>query len=272
MNKDSHNWNIFWGQTKHVKPLSTKAELWSDLVWKVGLEYWHDLFLELASGKNLLECGCGSARLSQYMASRGFECTLLDNSEEAIQVAKSNFSTLSLPAKFHVGNINHLPFEDGQFDIVFSGGVLHHFETLEAPIQEMVRILKPGGLFAATMITKKFSCQTLANMEIRLAHFMRDLCHGKFEEALKSFTPQEPFYVNSIPLKTYKSICEKAGLQSVVGLGTSPFPGLSLPSRGQKLYGRLMKKCLPFWKKFDTSPAQWTEIWGSVFRLYGIKK
>ena len=39
----------------------------------------------------------------------------------------------------------NLPFSDDSFDIVFANGVLHHTENTESAIDEMYRVVKPGG-------------------------------------------------------------------------------------------------------------------------------
>ena len=46
-----------------------------------------------------------------------------------------------------------LPFETGTFDVVYSNGVLHHTPNTRAVVQEILRVLKPGGRIMILEIT-----------------------------------------------------------------------------------------------------------------------
>ena len=274
MAKTQEWWNEFWTKKPPVLPCSKESdETWYDLAWKVFFEYWYDLFKRLAPGKKMLECGCGTARVSQYMAQRGYQCTLLDYSENALKLAKSNFDSLSLGGQFVIGDLNHLSFPDKKFDIVFCGGVLEFFPDPQRPINEMIRVLRPGGVFSANLVPNKFSIQTIADIERTFVYSLRNLVKGRYRDVLKRVQHIPPDYnVNSLPLEDYINICKKSGLTSVVGLITSPFPEIALPRLGKKLYASLMKKLFQNWRKFNQSKSRWTEIWGITYTIYGIKK
>ena len=49
------------------------------------------------------------------------------------------------------GDATRLPFADGTFDAVITSEVLEHIQDDVAAIAEMTRILRPGGVFAATV-------------------------------------------------------------------------------------------------------------------------
>ena len=46
---------------------------------------------------------------------------------------------------YHEGDILHLPFESGQFDVVWSSRTVHHLPDQLAGVRELCRVLKPGG-------------------------------------------------------------------------------------------------------------------------------
>lgn len=50
----------------------------------------------------------------------------------------------------------HYPFEDNAFDVVLSGQAMEHVEDLRAWIDELVRVLKPGGRLCITTVWKMF--------------------------------------------------------------------------------------------------------------------
>ena len=57
------------------------------------------------------------------------------------------------------GDAFHIPLKDNTADLIVSGGVLEHFNENEINdvVREMVRVLKPDGVFYADIAPKKFS-------------------------------------------------------------------------------------------------------------------
>ena len=53
--------------------------------------------------------------------------------------------------QIQVGDMHYLPYEDGYFEIVFSGGVLGYSDDPDRALHEIVRVLKPGGYIALAM-------------------------------------------------------------------------------------------------------------------------
>ncbi|MBN1461279.1 MAG: class I SAM-dependent methyltransferase [Armatimonadetes bacterium] len=98
-------------------------------------------------GSRVLEAGCFTGLTSALMAET-HQCTLLDLSPQAIEIATQVFDRLELKADFVVGDLFKMPFGDGAFDVVFNSGVLEHFETSQrgAALREMSRVTTPGGL------------------------------------------------------------------------------------------------------------------------------
>ena len=50
-------------------------------------------------------------------------------------------------AKFVEGRSDELPFENNTFDIVTCSQSFHHYPETDKPLQEALRVLKPGGLY-----------------------------------------------------------------------------------------------------------------------------
>jgi SAM-dependent methyltransferase len=50
---------------------------------------------------------------------------------------------------------NDLPFLDGEFDYVYSWGVLHHSPSLERSISELLRVLRSGGMYGVMLYNRK---------------------------------------------------------------------------------------------------------------------
>jgi|JI7StandDraft_1071085.scaffolds.fasta_scaffold02261_5 ubiquinone/menaquinone biosynthesis C-methylase UbiE len=95
-------------------------------------------FLQKGEG-NILDAGCGTGRLSNF-ATHGADISL-----EMLKIAASKY-----PDKTFInGSITTMPFEDTFFDLVFSFHVMMHqsANSLTVVLQEMYRLLKPGGYF-----------------------------------------------------------------------------------------------------------------------------
>tara|TARA_Y100000996_G_scaffold114191_1_gene84699 strand:+ start:367 stop:1035 length:669 start_codon:yes stop_codon:yes gene_type:complete len=103
---------------------------------------------KISKGK-IFEPGSGGGMTCANFAQRGFEITSMDLSDNALRKGISLFKSLSLNAKFFVGDLFKLPIKDEEFDIVFNQGVMEHFRLakLDASdgVKEMLRVLKKDG-------------------------------------------------------------------------------------------------------------------------------
>ena len=103
---------------------------------------------KISKGK-IFEPGSGGGMTCANFAQRGFEITSMDLSDNALRKGISLIKSLSLNAKFFVGDLFKLPIKDEEFDIVFNQGVMEHFRLakLDASdgVKEMLRVLKKDG-------------------------------------------------------------------------------------------------------------------------------
>ena len=152
LDKDKEVWEDIWDKTEET--LNYRDVFY--LMDEIKFSYLIPL---LPSGNdiNILEVGCGSARLSCFLASKGYKTTCLDYSKSALKVARKNYELTNNKGEFVVGDAKKLPFEDNTFDIVLSTGLLEHFKDPQIVINEMTRVLKPNGIFYSDIVPKKFS-------------------------------------------------------------------------------------------------------------------
>jgi len=269
-----NDWEDFWLDDNSRDLLNgiDNPKRWEDVCWKVTLEQWIEVFGELAPGLRILECGCGSATVSRYMVQNGYEATLIDYAKSSIELAKTRFSRKGLKASFVLGDINKLPFEDDSFDVVFSGGVLEYFENYEIPISEMIRVLRPGGVFAANMVPRKFSIQTIADWQRTLAHTIKALSKRNFNDVFKSVKLVPKHYnINTATLDDYKNTASYYGLSNIETRCVTPFPLLSLPPSLQKKYVQYICRHLDLWKNFNSSDKAWKRYVGMTYMIFGTK-
>ena len=107
-------------------------------------------------GKESLEIGVGLGADHQQLAENGAILNGVDLTPRAINHTKRRFELMGLSSKLQIADAENLPFEDGTFDAVYSWGVLHHSPDTQKAVNEVYRVLKPGG-FAKIMIYNKYS-------------------------------------------------------------------------------------------------------------------
>jgi len=94
-------------------------------------------------GARVLEAGCGVGRFTVAAHARGYVAEGLDWSTETVLALRRRFPDIP----WHIGDVRALEFADGEFDAVYSPGVVEHFEEgPEEILEETRRILRPGGI------------------------------------------------------------------------------------------------------------------------------
>jgi len=110
------------------------------------------LLPSLKPNMKLLDCGCGPGQLSSHFAkilSSG-SVTGIDANPQHVELAKKESLSQALSnTTFHHGDIYQLPFEDNHFDIAFFHTVICNLHDPIAALQEVKRVVKPGGMIAA---------------------------------------------------------------------------------------------------------------------------
>ncbi len=106
----------------------------------------------LQPGMSLLDCGCGPGTITIGLAdwvSPG-KVTGVDLDPKRVQQATEAAESAGVAnVAFQVGDIYKLPFPDDSFDAAFVSYVLMHLKDRQSAVREVMRVLKPGGIFAA---------------------------------------------------------------------------------------------------------------------------
>ncbi|HET7697845.1 MAG TPA: methyltransferase domain-containing protein [Vicinamibacterales bacterium] len=97
------------------------------------------------AGKRLLEIGGGMGTDLAQFARHGAIVTDLDLSAGHLALAQENFRLRGLPGTFIHQDAETLPFPDASFDVVYSNGVIHHTPNTQSVVDEIYRVLAPGG-------------------------------------------------------------------------------------------------------------------------------
>jgi len=96
-------------------------------------------------GLEVLEIGCGLGTDGAQFAEAGANYTGVDLTDAAVELTRKRFELYGLPGKFQTADAENLEFADDSFDLVYSHGVLHHTPETQKAIDEIHRVLKPGG-------------------------------------------------------------------------------------------------------------------------------
>ena len=98
-------------------------------------------------GRRVLEIGCGIGTDAEQFARHGAEYVGIDISQESLDICRQRFGVYELHGEFHQGSVDDLTFLQslGQFDLVYSYGVLHHFPGMGLHLQNIANILPQQG-------------------------------------------------------------------------------------------------------------------------------
>jgi len=112
--------------------------------WGLGL-------VDVQDGWTMLDIGCGGGATLQRLLKRSKDATVygIDISEESVAKAKKvNADVLDKQVFVTQGSAEKLPYKDGAFDLVTAVETVYFWPNLANCLQEVRRVLKPGGRFA----------------------------------------------------------------------------------------------------------------------------
>jgi ubiquinone/menaquinone biosynthesis C-methylase UbiE len=129
--------------------------------------------LEIAPTASVLDVGCGTGELLVRLAAKYPNARLsgLDPVPEMLAVGRTK---LSENVDLRAGWANELPWPDGAFDVVVSCNMFHYISHPVAAVQEMERVLRPGGRFVITDWCDDYLACRLCTAYLRLvskAHY-----------------------------------------------------------------------------------------------------
>jgi SAM-dependent methyltransferase len=96
-------------------------------------------------GQRVLEIGCGMGLHTEELISRGAEVTAIDLTDAAVAATKARLALKGLTARVQEADAEDLPFDDGEFDLVWSWGVIHHSAHTARIVRQIARVLAPDG-------------------------------------------------------------------------------------------------------------------------------
>lgn len=106
-------------------------------------------------GKKVLDIAVGTGWTTEQLIRAGAEVTAIDLTPQAIELTKKRLDMYGLKAeRLLVADAQALPLADQSFDFVLAFGCLMHMPNTKNAIDEIYRVLKPGGMMSAMMYYK----------------------------------------------------------------------------------------------------------------------
>jgi ubiquinone/menaquinone biosynthesis C-methylase UbiE len=111
------------------------------------------------SGEKIIEVGCGTGFFLRKFALEAEEAVGFDLTAGMLEAGKKFAEEKDIEISFIQGNVlEGVPFEDNYFDIVYSNSMIEFFEKgkeAKEVLEEMLRLLKPGGKFVIGVLNKE---------------------------------------------------------------------------------------------------------------------
>jgi demethylmenaquinone methyltransferase/2-methoxy-6-polyprenyl-1,4-benzoquinol methylase len=98
------------------------------------------------AGRRALDLGTGTGDIALALASSGARVTGLDFAPPMVALARRKTRERSGSCSFVVADMASVPFQDRSFDVVTTGYGLRNVSNLDAALDEIARVLVPGGL------------------------------------------------------------------------------------------------------------------------------
>jgi SAM-dependent methyltransferase len=151
-----------------------------------------------------------NTRILAWADRQGVRAYGIDISEPTVIQARAAFDS---PGARHgllaaVGDVRELPFRDASFDAIYSMGTIEHFDETERAVDEMARVLKPGG-------------RAIVGVPNRYDPFLRPL----FATVLQAVGLYGYGYEKSYSRRALKRMLERAGLDVVAETAILFIPG-----------------------------------------------
>lgn len=108
------------------------------------------------SDKDVLEIGVGNGSHAQLLAKHARSFTGIDITEYSVKSTKKRMTCFGLDASIRQMDAENLTFDNNSFDFIWSWGVIHHSSNTRKILEEIYRVLRPGGRASVMIYHRNF--------------------------------------------------------------------------------------------------------------------
>jgi 2-polyprenyl-3-methyl-5-hydroxy-6-metoxy-1,4-benzoquinol methylase len=164
------------------------------------------------AGRDVLEIGVGAGTDHLQFARAGARVVGVDLTDMAIETTRHHLGLYGTSSDLHRVDAEKLPFDAESFDLVYSWGVIHHAAFPQRVIDEVQRVLRPGGEFVGMFYAR----HSLLVLRMWIAHALRT---GK---PWRSFADVVWHNMESIGTKAYTEAELRGLFKGFASCGTTP--------------------------------------------------
>ncbi|MBS1495155.1 MAG: class I SAM-dependent methyltransferase [Bacteroidetes bacterium] len=126
--------------------------------FKDRLSVWINLFKKYFSDNSkIMELGCGPGLMTKELLKMGNHVDAIDGAGKMIEIAKKNIGDLTSVnfTEAYISKEFLSKYEDNSYDNFISSSVLEYIKDFDSILDEVNRILKPGGIFIFSIPNKQ---------------------------------------------------------------------------------------------------------------------
>lgn len=188
------------------KPFSWKLktggpELYEQYIVRMWMAEWAHILIhacDIGQGRRILDVACGTgivARNAAALVGSGGRVVGLDTNEGMIRVARKCAIQEGRPKiEWYQNDVCHMPFSNGEFDIVVCQQGLQFFPDRKAALREMARVLVPGGRLAVSIWSNLDRFRFLADILDIVGRYCKAGSRDMFRVSCSSFTCHEDLW------------------------------------------------------------------------------
>jgi ubiquinone/menaquinone biosynthesis C-methylase UbiE len=166
------------------------------------------------SPQRVLDVGCGTGAMGLLFAEMGHQVTAVDLSEAMVEKAREKANAQKLSIDLRTGDAEHLPFNDGSFDVVVNRHLLWTLPHPDIALKEWYRVLNNGGvvlIIEGVWKDRSFPIQAKRILSDGLAKIFGHTHGGHYDKNLRRQLP----YDGGVPKETMMSDLENAGFTHI---------------------------------------------------------
>lgn len=173
---------------ERVIPGEVEADLWNEHVAR----YW--FAARMASGRRVLDAGCGSGYGAGVLAGRAREVLGIDIADDAIDYARQHYRGVNV--RFERASCLEIPAPDSSFDLVVAFEIIEHLGDWRAFLREVRRVLAPAGQFLVSTPNQLYYADARAALGPNPFH-VHEFEYSEFQRELEAVFPRVALYLEN---------------------------------------------------------------------------